>query len=223
MKSPTTMQSRPSAPTTTTTLGKRAAKWAAVATTLVALGTTSFSASAGHVAPLLECSSGPSGQRFDVGVSLPAYAEVGSTYSVRIDGVSSGKISHFGLNYLHDMTVDYVLPADASYVEGSAELVPGTGTANVLASARLTHRAGVVTLALPARVAEGTSYTPPSIRFQLRATGAPGTAAAVSFRQFRLTANAIVVGEVAVSCNPTVNPSPLGATLITAPAHAANP
>jgi hypothetical protein len=192
---------------------RRGARWAAMAVSFVALVTTAGSATAERVTPLLVCSRGPSGQRFNAGVTVPSRAEPGSTYTVRIDGVSSGKISHFGLNYLHDMTVDYVLPAD-SYVEGSARIIPGTGTANVLAGSRLWHHAGVITMALPGKVLEGTEYTPPSISVQLRATGAPGSRAAVSFRQFRLTANAFLVGEVPVSCEPAVKPSPIGTTLI---------
>jgi len=207
----------PTSPRTATTTARkspRRARWAGVAVGILALVASAAPAAADHVAPLLVCSTGPSGQRFNVGVTLPDQVEPGSTYSVRIDGVSSGKISHFGLNYLHDMTVEYVLPATASYVEGTAELVPGTGTANVLVGPRLSHRAGVVTMVLPGHVDEGTSYTPPSIRFQLRATGAPGSQAAVSFRQFRLTANAFLVGEVHVSCEPTVKPYPIGTTRI---------
>jgi hypothetical protein len=190
------------------------ARWATAATALAVVAATPFTASADRVAPLLECSSGPSGQRFNAGVSMPAQAAVGTTYSVRIDGVSSGKISHIGLNYLHDMTVDYAVPAGTTYVDGSAEIIPGTGTDNVLPGARLTHRAGVITLALPAHVDEGTSYTPPSIRFQLRATGAPGSTASLSLRRFRLTANAFLVGEVAVSCEPKVKPAGIGSTVI---------
>jgi hypothetical protein len=85
---------------------------------------------------------------------------------------------------------------------------------------RLSYRSGVLTMALPGKVREGTDYTPPSISVQLRAVGSPGSRAAVSLRQFRLTANAFLVGEVAVSCEPAVKPSPIGVTLITAPGEA---
>ena len=209
--------------TKTTTTSRRAARCAAAAVSLAALVTTAGPAAADRVTPLLACSKGPSGQRFDVTVTLPGHAEAGATYAVRIDGASSGKISHFGLNYLHDMTVEYELPAGASYVEGSAELIPGTGTANVLAAPRLSQRAGVLTMTLPGKVLEGTSYTPPSIRLQLRAVGAPGSWASVSLRRFGLRANAFLVGEVPVSCEPAVKPSSLGATLITAPVQASLP
>jgi hypothetical protein len=190
-----------------------------MAVSFFALLATAGPATADRVTPLLVCSKGPSGQRFNAGVTLPSRVEPGSIYTVRIDGVSSGKISHFGLNYLHDMTVDYVLP-DGSYVDGSARIIPGTGTANVLVSPRLTYHGGVLRMVLPGKVQEGTAYTPPSISVDLRAIGAPGSRAAVSLRQFRLTANAFLVGEVPVSCEPAVKPSPIGTTLIEAPGEA---
>jgi hypothetical protein len=194
---------------------RRTLRGVAVALTFAALVATGGSAAAERLTPVLVCSSGPSGQHFNVGVSIPGKVEVGSTYTVRIDGVSSGKISHVGLNYLHDMTVEYALPAGATYVEGSAAFVPGTGTANVSAHARLTHSGGVLTMLLPDKVAEGSSYTPPSITVQLKATEAPGTRAVVGFRRFSMKANAVVVGDVSVSCDPQVKPYPIGSTLVT--------
>jgi hypothetical protein len=194
----------------------RGARWAGLAVGFVVFAAIALPAAAERVAAPLLCNKGPNGQRFVVGLKAPSAAEAGSTYTVRVDGVSSGKISHFGLNHLHDMTVEYVLPAGASYVEGSAELVPGTGTANVLVRPRLWYRAGVLTMNLPDKVENGTSYTPPSIRLSLKAVGSPGSSAAVAFNQYRLKANAFLVGDVAVSCDPTPKPYPIGATLITA-------
>ena len=158
-----------------------------------------------------------------MGSASPDSAPAGSIYAVRLDGAGSGKISHFGLNYIHDMTVSYVLPAGASYVEGSAHFVEGTGTANVLAAPRLSHRAGLITMVLPGRVENGSEYTPPSVQFQLRAIDPAGSWAAVSFRDFSLRANALLVGEVVVSCHPTLSPYSIGTTLITTPAGASPP
>ena len=172
-------------------------------------------AAATRVAAPLVCNKGPEGQRFSVLVTLPERAEAGSLYTLRLDGNSSGKISHFGLNHLHDMTVEYQLPSGASYVEGSAKLVDGTGTANVRPGARVWVSDGLVTMKLPGKVENGTDYTPPSIALQLRASGAPGSSAVVSFRHFQLKANAFLVGDVAVTCDPTPKPFPIGATLIT--------
>jgi hypothetical protein len=163
----------------------------------------------------LVCNKGPDGQRFNVGVTLPGSVEAGSVYTIRLDGHSSGKIDHFGLNHIHDMTVEYALPAETTYVEGSAKLVAGTGTPNVRVGSKLWHRAGVVTMQLPGKVENGTGYTPPSITLDVRAGGAPGSWAVLGFRHFQLKANAFLVGDVAVSCDPTPRPYPIGATLIT--------
>ena len=197
----------------------RRAKWAGLATGLVTLTAIASPATTVRGELPLICSKGPSGQRFQFQLTIPSRAEVGSTYEIRIDGVNSGTISHFGLNHLHDMTVEYVLPA-GSYVEGSAQFVAGTGTANVLAGRRLAYHGGVLTMILPGKVENGTDYTPPSVRLQLKAIGAPGDWAWVAFKQYRLTANAFLIGDVAVSCDPTLKPYGVGTTLITAPIRA---
>jgi hypothetical protein len=200
---------------TSPTPARRHARRAAMALTLAALASLAGPASAERSSSTLVCNQGPPGQRFDVGVSLPARAPAGSVFTVRIDGTSSGKISHFGLNYLHDMTVDYTLPRGASFVE--ARLVPGTGTANVLPGARLWHHDGTVTLALSSHVDEGTAYTPPSILLTLRAVGEPGSSASIGLQRFRLKANAFLVGDVGVACEPASKPALLGTTIITEP------
>jgi len=207
---------------TRTGIHRGTAQRGAMALSFVALVAAAGPATAERVTPLLICSRGPSGQRFNAVVTLPSSAEPGAIYTVRIDGVSSGKISHFGLNYLHDMTVDYVVPA-AAYVDGSARIIAGTGTPNVLAGPHLSYRAGVLTMVLPGKVQEGSAYTPPSISVQLRAVGSPGSREAVSFSRFSLTANAFLVGEVPVSCEPAVKPYPIGTTLIMAPGVAPLP
>jgi hypothetical protein len=196
--------------------GWRAARWAGSAIGFAALAALAAPAAAEHGTLPLLCSKGPSGTLFQFDVTIPSRAEAGSTYEIRIDGVNSRKVSHFGLNYLHDMTVEYILTPGASYVEGSAQFVAGTGTANVLVGRRVTYHGGVLTIVLPGKVENGTDYTPPSVRLRLVASGSPGDWAWVAFKQYRLTANAFLVGDVAVSCDPTPKPYPVGTTLITA-------
>lgn len=199
------------------TIGGRGARSAALVLGFFGLVGMSTPAEAEHVTLPLRCSTGPSGQRFDVKVTMPSRVEAGSVFAVRIDGASSGKISHTGLNYLHDMSVEYVLPSGTAYVDGSAQLVPGTGTTNVRAGARVSYRNGALTLVLPGKVDNGTDFTPPSISLQLKATGSPGSSAAVGFSQYRLKTNAFLIGDVAVSCDPTSKPYAVGTTMITAP------
>ncbi len=54
------------------------------------------------VAPVV-CSRGPGGKHFSVSVALPRTVAQSSTYDVRLDGIPTGKISGFGLNYTHDI------------------------------------------------------------------------------------------------------------------------
>jgi hypothetical protein len=174
-------------------------------------------AMAGSVTIPLTCSRGPSGQHYEVTVTAPSSVPAGGTYWVQIDGVSSGKISQTGLNFIFDMSYDYLIPAGAAYVDGSAQIVANTGSSNVQANAAVSQRGGVVTMILHGHVDNDTRYTPPSMRFQLKATGAAGAALAVKFDQYRVTANAIVVGDVKASCDPSPKPFTVGTTTITAP------
>jgi hypothetical protein len=163
------------------------------------------------------CSRGPSEQWFNATVTLPRTVEQGATYTVRIDGVPSGKIAHFGLYNIHDMATDYAVPAGAKFVAGSARVVAGTGTANVVTGARVWNEGGLIRSVLTDHVPSGSSYTPPSIEFQLEAAAPVGASLALRFVEYRVTANAIFVGDVATTCNPVLKSSPLGTTLVTAP------
>jgi hypothetical protein len=178
---------------------------------------SSLPALAGAVTIPLTCSRGPSGQHYDVAPTVPASVPAGGTYWVQLDGVSSGKISQTGLNFIFDMSYDYLIPAGAAYVDGSAQIAPGTGSSNVQAAAAVSQKGGVVTMVLHGHVDNDTRYTPPTMKFQLKATGAAGSALAVKFDQYRVTANAIVVGDVKASCDPSPRPFTVGTTTITAP------
>jgi hypothetical protein len=183
---------------------------------LATLLSTTLLAAAPHVRAPLLCSRGPSGQHFDVLLTLPRTAPEASIYSVRIDGVDSGKISHTGLNYIHDMSTDYLLPSGATYVPGSARIVPNTGTANVAAGAYVRHEAGMIRVVLPGHVDSGSSYTPPSVELRLKVAAPAGTALALKLLEYRVTANAFLVGDVLTTCEPSPKPYTLGATLVTA-------
>jgi hypothetical protein len=185
---------------------------------MATLGAASAELAAGTaVRAPMACSRGPSDQAFVATVTLPRTAAQASIYSVRIDGVPSGKISHFGLNHIKNMATDYVLPAGATYVPGSARIVPGTGTANVLAGARVTYEAGMIRVVLPGRVPSGSAYTPPSIEFQLQASAPAGAALPIEFSGYRVTANAFLVGDVQTICEPIPKLYAIGTTLVTAP------
>ncbi len=162
----------------------------------------------------IRCSRG-GGQSLDMMVTLPSTQAAGARITVQIAGLPSGKISHFGLNYIHDQGIDYLVPAGARYVEGSARFLPGTGTPNVRAGARAWRDASGIHTLLPARVENGSNYTPPILEFQLDLVAAAGTAVTLKLDGYRVTANAFLVGDVHTACSPDPRPFAIGATLVT--------
>ncbi len=183
---------------------------------LAATMTTTVAAPLGNVRAPLTCSRGSGNAQFIATVAVPSSAARASMYAVRIDGVPSEKISHFGLNYIHDQATDYAIPPGATYVAGSARIIPGTGTPNVSASAQVTYEAGLVRLLLPAHVPSGSTYTPPSIEFRLEAAAPAGTSLQLAFSQYRVTANAFLVGDVHATCESVPKRYTIGTTLVTA-------
>ncbi|HMJ10381.1 MAG TPA: hypothetical protein VK524_03190 [Polyangiaceae bacterium] len=162
----------------------------------------------------IECTKGPSDQRHKVLVSVPATVTEGTAFKVRVDGVNSGKISHTGLNYIFDMGYEWAVPKGAELVEGSLKIVPGTGTENVRKGARISHKAGVIHVLLPARVESGGNYTQPSFEFELKATAAAGATISQVFRRYKVTANAFIVGDVKTTCDPRPKPYFLAGTKV---------
>jgi hypothetical protein len=162
----------------------------------------------------LVCSRGPSGQRHDVAITAPAGVASGSRYIVRVDGVDTGKISHIGLHYIFDMQSQWLIPKGTEYVDGSARIVPGTGSPAVRPGARVVYRSGTVTLVLPAHVDNGSSYTPPSFEFELAVNAPAGTVLTQSFATYRVMANAFLVGDLETSCDPTPKPFAVAQTRV---------
>ena len=187
---------------------------AALATTGALLLVSASAAAPRRVTIPLTCSHGPSRQEHHVTVAMPGRVARGSRYKVRIDGVDSGAISHFGLRYIHDMRADWPIPPGAVYVEGSAHLVPETGSDNVRPGARVLHGADGIHLLLPAHVDNGGSYTPPSFEFELEATAPDGAAITQRFGGYFVTANAFLMGEVHASCEPAPRDFAVAVTLV---------
>lgn len=187
---------------------------------VVAVGlfcTATLGASVRVKAPLL-CTRGPSGQTYAAVVTLPPSAPTGSTFIVRIDSLSSGVISHIGLNYIFDMTSDYPIPTGTTYVSGSARVVPNTGTANVRQSARVWHDTGGIHVALPGHVLNGTSFTTPSIEYAVTISAPAGSELAIQFSHYQVTANAFLIGNVHTTCEPRPKPFTLATVRVDPPA-----
>jgi hypothetical protein len=164
----------------------------------------------------MTCSRGPATQYFVARVSAPTVAAQGSTYTVRIDSTPSGDIRHAGLNYLHAMATDYTIPEGTSYVEGSARVVPASGTDNVRAGASAWYGRGAVHLLLPAHVHD--PYTPPSLEFSVKVNAPPATSLTVKFAEHRLLANVFLLGDLHVACNPKPESSAIATTVVSGPA-----
>lgn len=163
----------------------------------------------------MTCSRGPAAQYFVAHVIAPLHVAPGSTYTVRIDSMPSGDIGHAGLNYLHGMATDYAIPGGTSYVEGSARVIPNSGTENVRAGASVWYEQGEVHLLLPAHVHD--PYTPPSLEFSVKVTAPPATSLAVKFAQHRLLANVFLLGDLHVACNPKPETSTIATTVVGPP------
>lgn len=183
-----------------------AALLAASLTTVTTLGASST------VKVPVVCSRGPSGQALHTVVTMPPAQPTGSRFTVRIDGVPAEKLSHGGLNYIFDLATDYVLPAGAAYVEGSARIVPDTGTPNVRAGARVWKDASGLHTLLPGHVENGSGYTAPSVEFQLDVTAPAGTVLALKLAEHRVAANVFLLGNLNTTCTPTPAPFAIGTT-----------
>lgn len=166
------------------------------------------------VAVPLHCDHGPGGQKENIVVTAPVTAAEGSTYKVRIDGTNSGKISHTGLNYIYNMTYTYGVPQGTQVVAGSMHIVADTGTPNVRPGAKITHKGGNLEVVLPARVDDGSNYTPPSFEFELKVTAAAGASIAQGYKGYRVTANAFLVGDVNTACDPVPKPFTVATTKV---------
>jgi hypothetical protein len=187
-----------------------------VAGALVAagLGLAAETRAAKTITVPLDCRNGPSGQVIQLTVTVPPTATEGSTFAVRFDGMDTGKISHLGLRYIHDMTTELLIPDGTSLVEGSLRIVPNTGTANVRARARVSRQGAVIRLVLPAHIEQGQRYTPPSFEFVLRVTATASRKLVQRFSRWEVTANAIILGDLRMTCDAKPRPYPVASTTV---------
>lgn len=156
----------------------------------------------------LHCSHGED-QLLVAKVTMPTSHHANKPFVVRIESMPSGKITHMGLHYIFNMATDYVLPPDLKYVAGSAKFVPGTGSANVRADAKIWHdHAGIHTM-LPTRIEAGDGYTPPTVEFKVRIHGMPENPLGVELAHYSVSANVSVVGDMDTHCEPIQKPGVL--------------
>ena len=148
-------------------------------------------------------------------VTVPASVAPGSRYRVRVDGVDTGKISHFGLSYIFDMESQWPIPPGTEYVDGSAHIVPGTGSANVRPGARVVVREREASTWFSRR----TSTTASAIRrrrfeFDLAVVSAEGAAITQRFAGYSVSVHAAIVGDLRTTCEPTPKAFPVAVTRV---------
>ena len=153
----------------------------------------------------LTCTHDSGSPRFVGKITMPGQIQSGTTITIRVDGVSSGKISHTGLNYIHQMKTDFSLSSGLGFVPGSARIIAGTGTKNVRKGARVGFEDNLIRLVLPGRVKNGRSYTAPSIAFDVAVSG-EHEEASLQLVHYELKANAFIVGDVLSECEPSPSP-----------------
>jgi hypothetical protein len=166
----------------------------------VAAGTAVISAggapaSAAVVNQSLDCGIGGS-QTMKIAGVAPASVAPGSTFTVDLTpqpGKADGaKVAN--------MIWSFQAPGGSALVPGSAQVV-GTGstTGGTLGTVTANISGTVVQLKIPGEVSSGATFTPPTLRFQLTATGAAGSVLALKARQnpaYQLKA----AGSIDVSC-----------------------
>lgn len=182
---------------------------------VVLLTASTASAQRVEVRAPMACTRGPSTQSFTAVVTAPEVARPGAVFTVRIDSVSSGRVSNFGLNHLFDMRTDYAVEG-GRVVAGSARVLPGTGTPNVRAGARVWLDGAGLHLLLPSHMENGDHFTPPSVEFRVVAGGAAGGVVRVRFVHYEVRANVFLLGDIRTSCDPAPGPAVLATTRVEA-------
>lgn len=186
----------------------------AVIAMVLALVVARNTSAAPGVVPL-QCSRGPKGQVLRASMVVPNAARTGSKFTVRVEGKPSGLISHFGLNYIHQMTTDLLIPAGTRYVAGSGRVVPNTGTLNARSGARVFKDARGIHLVLPAHIANDSAYTPPSFEFDLFVDAPAGAVVDIPLMKFSLKPNVFLLGDLEVLCAPAPTPFTMASVPVT--------
>ncbi len=193
---------------------RHAALALAAATTGLAVVVTGGSpAGAAVVDQTMSCGQGGA-QTMKVSGTAPATVAPGGTFTVDLAN-QSANASGVALS---NLVYSYAQPDGATFVAGSAQVVPGTGstTAGTLGNVTAAISGSVVQLRVPGSIGKTATFTPPVLRFQLKATGAAGTSIATKVRQnpaweFR------VENQLNLSCTANTPLNTFTSTAITAP------
>jgi hypothetical protein len=183
--------------------------FAASAAGLFLVTTTGGPAGAATVSQTLSCGAGGN-QTVGLIATAPATVAAGGTFSVSL--AANGSASPPA--EIKNMVTTFQAPTGSSIVAGSATFAGGSGT---LGSVSTSISGQNVSIKVPGPIKSGASFTPPTLTFKLKATGAGGTVLKTTFRQsagYTLTA----AGSFAVSCNANTPLTTLTSTTIQAAA-----
>ncbi|WP_426574651.1 DUF4214 domain-containing protein [Aquihabitans sp. McL0605] len=180
---------------------------AAVAGGLAIVSATGAPAGAATVSQVLGCGVGGN-QTVSLVTSAPATVPAGGTFTV----VLAGNGSTSPPAEIKNMVTTFQAPTGSTIVAGSASFSGGSGT---LGNVTTTISGSTVNIKVPGPIASGKPFTPPTLQFQLKATGAGGTVLKTTFRQsagYTLTA----AGSFNVSCDANTPLATLTSTTIEA-------
>ncbi|WP_421120296.1 DUF4214 domain-containing protein [Aquihabitans daechungensis] len=181
---------------------------AAGAAGLALVTTTGGPAGAATVSQTLSCSPGGN-QSVSLITTAPATVTAGDTFTVVLAPGSAGKADGAEIK---NMVTTFRAPTGSQIVPGSASTSGGSGTLGTVSTAISGQDVSIKTTG---PVKNGASFTPPTLTFQLKATGAAGTVLRTTFRQsagYTLT----VAGSINVSCNAATPLTTLTSTAIEA-------
>ena len=86
--------------------------------------------------------------------------------------------------------------------------------------AHVWHDGNGIHLILPTHIANGSTYTPPSVELRLRVNGPPRGNIQIKFVHYAVTVNVVVLGDVHATCAPAGGPHPIGTIQVTRSASA---
>ena len=180
---------------------------AASAAGLALAASASGPAGAATVSQSLSCGAGGN-QTVGLVTTAPATVAPGGTFTVVL--ASSGGATPPA--EIKNMVTTFQAPAGSTIVPGSAVSSGGSGT---LGAVSTTISGQTVAIKVPGPIKSGAAFTPPTLTFQLQATGATGTVLKTTMRQsagYTLTA----AGTFNISCDANTPLTTLTSTTIQA-------
>ncbi len=143
---------------------------------LVGIAASGSPASAATVSQSLSCGIGGT-QTASLNTTAPANVNQNDTFTVSLAPNGGGTASGAEIK---NMVTTFNVPSGASIVAGSASATGGSGT---LGNVSVAIVGTTVKLTVPGPIANGKSFVNPTLKFNLKATGAAGATIKTQFKQ----------------------------------------